>query len=68
MSTSVRSELVAALIRLSERYPEMRFGQLLANVADWGDRSVWDVDDDELLAAARLHLDEVAERESVLRS
>jgi len=31
-------------------------GQLIANVAGWADQEIWDVEDEQLLAAAELHL------------
>ncbi len=58
------SHLMATLFLLAERYPEWRFGQLLANVAGWADREIWDVEDDELLAAAQAHLDQLEPWES----
>ena len=47
--------LVAELRR---RYPEWRFGQLIANVAGWADQEIWDVEDEQLLAAAQAHLEQ----------
>jgi hypothetical protein len=41
---------------LCRRYPEWRFGQLVANVAGWADQEIWDVEDERLLEAALLHL------------
>jgi hypothetical protein len=58
--TADRSELFAALAELSRKYPHWRFGQLVANVAGWADVDAWDVEDDQLLAAALLHLDAAA--------
>jgi hypothetical protein len=37
-------------------YPQWRLGQLVANVTGWCDQEVWDVEDEQLLEAARLHL------------
>lgn len=55
--TQKRSELLAAISDLCERYPHWRFGQLVANVADWTGRGVWDAEDDQLLEASRRHLE-----------
>ena len=55
-----RHELLAAFAALMERYPQWRFGQLLANVAGWADQDVWEVEDETLLTAARVHLQEAA--------
>lgn len=56
MSNSQQAELLSVLIELGRRYPQWRFGQLIANVAGWADQDVWDVDDEHLLAAAKAHL------------
>jgi hypothetical protein len=58
-----RSELLRALAELARRYPDWRFGQLVSNVAGWTDVDVWEVEDEELLAAARGHLEVVADRQ-----
>ena len=52
------AELFETLTELSRRYPGWRLGQLVANVADWTDQSVWDVEDSDLLQAARSHLEQ----------
>jgi hypothetical protein len=56
MNTQQRADLLAAVTALCQRYPDWRFGQLVANVAGWADQEIWDVEDDQLLEAARLHL------------
>ena len=47
---------------MSEVCPEVRLGQLIANLSylarDLSNESVWDVEDEELLEAARKHLQE----------
>ncbi len=59
-----RSALFEALAELCRRYPSWRFGQLVSNVAGWADLDTWDIEDEELLAAARAHLDQSADREA----
>ena len=54
--TPDRSELFAALAELCKKYPHWRFGQLVANVAGWSDVEAWDVEDEQVLAAALSHL------------
>ena len=57
MSVSTAEELMAALSELRALFPDWRMGQLLANLAmaaggtDAG--AIWDVEDEQLLAAAR---------------
>lgn len=60
-----RDELIKAIAELCERYPHWRLGQLIANVAGWADVNIWDVEDDQLLAAAKEHLEQLAAREEI---
>jgi hypothetical protein len=59
MSSPGRAELLAVIAQLCQRYPEWRFGQLVGNVAGWADQEIWDVEDEQLLEAARLHLEQL---------
>ena len=56
-----RRELLGVLSELSEDCPEMRFGQLIANLANLARgpvvEGIWDAEDEELLAAARRQLE-----------
>jgi hypothetical protein len=56
-TTSTRTDLLAALAELSELDPELRLGQMIANIATLARgpkvEAVWDCEDDELLSAAR---------------
>jgi hypothetical protein len=61
--TPIDEELFQVLTKLHSRYPQWRFGQLIANLAGWADVDIWDVEDEQLLAAARTHLDYVAKQE-----
>lgn len=62
-----REELLAALAELGRRRPHWRLGQTLANVAMAAGRldagAVWDLEDDEALAAVRRMLDQPAATE-----
>jgi hypothetical protein len=55
--TTTREELLACLRELSETAPDLRLGQLVANLATLAHgakvEAVWDAEDEELLAAAR---------------
>ena len=66
MKSQERTDLLAAIEQLCERYPHWRLGQLVANVAGWADQEIWDVEDQQLLAAARLHLSQLTTRESAV--
>jgi hypothetical protein len=65
MTNSERDQLLDAMTQLSSRYPNWRFGQLVANVAGWVDVELWDVEDEQLLSAARSHLAEIANSDRV---
>jgi hypothetical protein len=56
MKNTTRGELLEQLDRLGELAPDMRLGQLIANLANmcegpW-DETLWDLEDEKLLAAA----------------
>jgi hypothetical protein len=64
----IRAELLAALSKLSELCPEWRLGQTLANLAMTAGRldpgGVWDLEDEEALAAAVTLIEQYCEVES----
>ena len=59
---SLRAELLLALSQLSQLRPEWRFGQTRANLAMTAGRAdaggVWELEDEEALAAARTLIEE----------
>jgi hypothetical protein len=59
MNSQERAELLAMIAELSQRYPDWRLGQLVANVAGWADQEIWEIEDEQLLEAARLHLQQL---------
>jgi hypothetical protein len=72
MINSTRSEILDKLEQVSVLAPEMRFGQLVASLAflaagPWNE-TLWDLEDDQLLAALRQHLADLASRDSVSNS
>ncbi|HWE36642.1 MAG TPA: hypothetical protein VG406_08750 [Isosphaeraceae bacterium] len=66
MIDPTRRDVLRALEELSAACPEYRFGQMIANLAmiARGDAegAIWDMEDEELLAAARKHLADWYER------
>ena len=62
MTTPVQQEILHMLEALSKCCPEVRFGQLVANLSYLAkgptNEAIWDVEDGEFLAAARKHLAE----------
>ena len=63
MNCAERTELLAVLKELCDRYPHWLFGQLVANLAGWADQDVWDVEDRQLVTAGKLHVEQLAPRE-----
>jgi hypothetical protein len=57
MSQSTYEELLRALSELRALFPDWRMGQLVANLVTaagaTGEGAIWDIEDDQLLAAAR---------------
>ena len=62
MIDHVRREVLEVLAELSEVIPEVRLGQLLANLSyrcrGLSNEAIWDMEDEELLITAREHLEE----------
>ena len=62
MNSAVRRDLLRVLAELSEVCPEVRLGQLVANLSylarGLSNESIWDMEDEELLEAAQKHLQE----------
>jgi hypothetical protein len=61
MTSSTSDQLLAAMAELRSLFPDWRVGQLVANLTQAAGRdregAIWDVEDDELLAAARRLID-----------
>jgi hypothetical protein len=70
MTVTNRTKLLTVLAELSAACPEMRFGQLIANLSTLAKGmsadGLWDVEDDELLAAARKQLEYFTEHRTSL--
>jgi hypothetical protein len=66
MNDKERADLLSAVDELCQRYPDWRLGQLIANVAGWADQEVWDVEDEQLLAVAKSHLQQLEPLEETL--
>ena len=60
MTNETRQELLGVLSELSKHCPEVRFGQLIANLATLAKgpaiEAIWDAEDKELLEAAQQQL------------
>jgi hypothetical protein len=66
--TTDRVQLLRLLAELSEQAPDLRFGQLVANVATLAlgakPEAVWDADDSEMIAAAQRLLENYRSRKA----
>lgn len=63
MAQMTRDEILETLGKLLDRYPDMRFGQLVVNISNWASGvpdSLWDLEDEQFLDAARGHLKRVS--------
>jgi hypothetical protein len=66
MKEDVREEALTVLAELAALAPEIRLGQLMAHLGFLGEdqveRSLWDIEDDELLAVLHRHRSELLAR------
>jgi hypothetical protein len=66
MITAHRKEILGLLERLSELTPDVRFGQLIANLSYLAVGStaeaIWDMEDEQLLTAIRKHIGDLSDR------
>ncbi len=67
MTADAREEALAVLAELAVLAPEVRLGQLMAHIGFLGEdqleRSLWDIEDKELLAVLRRHRAELVARQ-----
>jgi hypothetical protein len=67
MIAAVRQDILRELERLSELAPQVRFGQLIGNLAflaagPW-DQTLWNLEDEALLQAIRQHISDLSNKE-----
>lgn len=69
MNHTTSDALLEAIARLRQLFPEWRLGQLMANLITAAGcpeaEAIWDVEDDQLLAAAQRLITRNADRQSV---
>ena len=67
MIDRTRQEILQSLERLSELTPDVRFGQLIANLPYLAigpsQEAIWEMDDEQLLVAVRQHTAELSWRQ-----
>jgi hypothetical protein len=68
MTQQTRDELLTVLTEVAKQAPDVRFGQLITNLAYMAEgpsqSAAWDVEDDRLLEAARRLLARLESRET----
>jgi hypothetical protein len=68
MIPETKREVLAVLTEVCELSPDVRLGQLMAHLGFLGEdqtgRSLWDIDDEQLLAVLHHHRAELVERQS----
>jgi hypothetical protein len=64
--SSTRQQILLALQELSELTPDVRFGQLAANLSYLAlgptAEAIWDMEDEQLLKAIQTHIAELSQR------
>ena len=72
MTNETRRELLRVLDELSAQCPDVRFGQLMANLATLAKgptvEAIWDAEDEELLQAAQRQLEIFRARHTAVAS
>jgi hypothetical protein len=65
-NSELKQKILQMLSELVEHCPDVRFGQLIVNLACLArgptPEAVWDMEDDELLAATKSHLEDYERR------
>lgn len=62
LDTDLHRRLCDVLLEIRLRFPDLRLGQLLCNLADDTGFRVWDAEDWELLTVAEAELERVRDR------
>ena len=66
MISAQRQEILRLLDRLSELAPDVRFGQLIANLSYLAvaptNEAIWDMEDEQLLTAIRQQIADLSQR------
>jgi hypothetical protein len=67
MIDPTRKEILDSLERLSDLAPDVRFGQLIANLSYLAigptNEAIWDMEDEQLLEAIRQHTSDLSQRQ-----
>jgi hypothetical protein len=68
MIQPMQQDILRSLVAICELSPGVRFGQLIANLGflaeDMPDRTLWDIEDTELLQVIEKHRADLSKRQS----
>ena len=68
MITAQRQDILRLLERLSQLAPDVRFGQLIANLSYLAvgptNEAIWDMEDEQLVAAIRQQIANLSQRQT----
>ncbi len=68
MIDATRRDILQSLEQLSELAPDVRFGQLIANLSYLAigptSQAIWDMEDEQLLEAIRQHAADLSQRQT----
>lgn len=70
MISQNRTEILCLLGEIGEMTPDVRFGQLIANLSYLAvaptAEAIWEMEDDELITALKKHLSDLSNRHAVV--
>jgi hypothetical protein len=70
MISPSQQTIVEKLLALCDLSPDIRFGQLLANLGflseEFENQSLWEIEDDQLLKVIEIHLAQLTQRQSAI--
>ena len=70
MISPTQQTIVEKLLALCDLSPDIRFGQLMANLGflseEFENQSLWDIEDEQLLKVIEIHLAQLSQRQAAI--
>ena len=70
MIPPIQQTIVEKILALCDRSPDIRFGQLIANLGflseEFENQSLWEIEDDQLLNVIEIHLAQLNQRHAAI--
>lgn len=70
MIPPIQQTIVEKILALCNLSPDIRFGQLMANLGflseEFENQSLWDIEDEQLLNVIEIHLAQLSQRQSAI--